>query len=274
MTKIALIAGQGALPRALARSMSEAGQPFLVAEMEGFPCDIPGTAPLRYRIERLAPFLDHIAKEGVTRVVFAGSIRRPRIDPELIDPRTATLVSRLLAAFQKGDDTLLREVVAIFEEWDFTVAGVKDIAPDLVPAFGILTGAPSDADRSDAARAAEIVAAVGPMDIGQGVVVAQGLCLAIESLPGTDAMLGFVADHAAHLRPDPKGGKGVFYKAPKPGQDKRMDLPVLGPETVSGAQKAGLAGIAWEAGGVILLDRAAMIVEADKAGLFLWAREP
>ncbi|MGB3316602.1 MAG: UDP-2,3-diacylglucosamine diphosphatase LpxI [Albidovulum sp.] len=274
MTGTALIAGQGALPRQLAHSMSLAGQSFVVAEMEGFPCDIPGAAPLRFRIERLAPFLDHLAGEGVTRVVFAGSLRRPRIDPELIDPRTATLVPRLLAAFQQGDDTLLREVVAIFEEWDFSVVGVKDISPDLVPGAGVLAGEVSDADRRDATRAAEIVAAIGPMDIGQGAVVAQGLCLAIESLPGTDAMLGFVADHAAHLRPDPKGGRGVFYKAPKPGQDMRMDLPTLGPETVARAAKAGLAGIAWEAGGVILLDRAAMIAEAEKAGLFLWAREP
>ena len=274
MTRIALIAGQGALPRELAAALSEAGEAVTIAEMDGFPCDIPGAEPVRFRIERLAPFLDHLAGEGVARVVFAGSLRRPRIDPELIDPRTATLVPRLLAAFQKGDDTLLREVVAIFEEWDFTVAGVKDVAPGLVPEAGILTGAPSEADRRDAARAAEIVATLGPMDIGQGAVVAQGLCLAIESLPGTDAMLAFVANHAARLRPDPKGARGVFYKAPKPGQDKRMDLPVLGPDTVAGAANAGLAGIAWEAGGVILIDRAATIAAAQKAGLFLWARAP
>lgn len=274
MTRTALIAGQGALPRELARSMSEAGLSLVLAEMEGFPCDVPGATPLRFRIERLVPFLDHLAGEDVTRVVFAGSLRRPRIDPELIDPRTATLVPRLLAAFQTGDDTLLREVVAIFEEWDFSVVGVKDISPDLVPGSGVLSGEPSDADRLDAARAAKIVAAVGPMDIGQGAVVGQGLCLAIESLPGTDAMLAFVADHAAHLLPDPKGGKGVFYKAPKPGQDPRMDLPTLGPDTVKAAARAGLSGIAWEAGGVILLDRARMIAEADKAGLFLWSRAP
>ena len=85
MTRTALIAGQGALPRELAAALSGAGERVTVAEMDGFPCDIPGTAPLRFRIERLAPFLDHLAGEGVTRVVFAGSLRRPRIEPELID---------------------------------------------------------------------------------------------------------------------------------------------------------------------------------------------
>ena len=87
-------------------------------------------------------------------------------------------------------------------------------------------------------------------------------------------MLGFVAEKAKGLRPDPKGAHGVFYKAPKPGQDRRIDLPTIGTGTVRNAAKAGLAGIAWEAGGVILLDRAAMIAEAEARGLFLWAREP
>ncbi len=274
MTKTAIIAGQGALPAALADALKGAGVPYVTAEMEGFPADLPGETPIRFRVERLAVFLDHLADLGVSRVVFGGSMRRPRIDPELIDPRTATLVPRLLAALQKGDDVLLREVMAIFEDWDFEVAGASGIAPGLVPGPGILAGAPGEADRSDAARAAEIVAALGALDIGQGAVVAQGLCLATEALPGTDAMLGFVAATGVRLRPDPNGGKGVLYKAPKPGQDRRVDLPALGPATVRAVAEAGLAGIAWEAGGVITLEQDAMVAEAKRAGLFLWAREP
>lgn len=273
MTRTALIAGQGALPSHLTAALAARGEAYLVAEMDGFPAEIAGVEPIRFRVERLAPFLDQLAEAGVTHVAFAGSLRRPRLEPELIDARTATLVPRLLGAVQKGDDALLREVVAIFEDWDFTVVGVAEISPDLVPGPGFLTGEPSGADRKDAARAAEIVAGLGALDIGQGAVVAQGLCLAIESLPGTDAMLAFAAEHAG-LRPNPNGAKGVFYKAPKPGQDRRVDLPALGPVTVQAAAGAGLAGIVWEAGGVICLDRDRMIAEAEAAGLFLWAREP
>ncbi|MEH6775017.1 MAG: UDP-2,3-diacylglucosamine diphosphatase LpxI, partial [Cereibacter changlensis] len=90
--------------------------------------------------------------------------------------------------------------------------------------------------------------------------------------PGTDAMLDWVAQTAR--RPNPQGAKGVFYKAPKPGQDRRIDLPALGVETVRRAAAAGLAGIVWQAGGVITLDRAAMLAEAEAHGLFLWSREP
>jgi len=161
-------------------------------------------------------------------------------------------------------------VIAIFEEAGFTVAGVADVAPDLLPGPGVLAGAPSAADQADAARAAAIVAALGAVDVGQGAVVAQGLCLAVETLPGTDAMLDFVA--ATARRPDPAGARGVMFKAAKPGQDRRIDLPTLGLQTLARAHAAGLAGVAFQAGDVIVLDRAAMLAEAERLGLFLWAR--
>lgn len=268
MTRTAIIAGKGALPATLVAKLPG---DTLVAALEGF---LPlGVVPdLVFRVERLVPFLRALEDAGVTRVIFAGAVQRPRLDPSLFDPATAQMVPRLLAAMQGGDDATLREVIAVFEEAGFTVAGVQDVAPDLVPGAGVLTGVPTEADARDAARAAAIVAALGAVDVGQGAVVAQGLCLAVEALPGTDAMLDFVAQTAQ--RPDPAGARGVFYKAPKPGQDRRVDLPALGLETVRRAAAAGLAGIAWQAGGVICLDPPAMVAEAEAAGLFLWSREP
>lgn len=265
---VALIAGTGALPGLLA-----AARPgMLICELQGFACDIAGAEPLTFRIERLVPFLDTLVERGVTQVCFAGAIRRPRLEPELFDLRTASLVPRLLPAFQAGDDASLRAVIGLFEEWGLEVVGADQIAPALVPGAGLLAGAPSEADTRDAARAAEIVAALGAADVGQGAVVAQGLCLAVESLPGTDAMLAFAAAHRAIL-PEPGGARGVFYKAPKPGQDRRVDLPAIGPVTVANAAAAGLAGIAFEAGGILLLDREATMKAAENAGVFLWARE-
>ncbi len=272
--RTAIIAGQGALPALLLAALQSAGVPHLVAEMDGFPADLPGADPVRFRVERLVPFLDHLADRGVTRVCFAGAVRRPRLEPEFFDARTATLVPRLLAALQAGDDGALRFVIGLFEEFGFEVVGADQIAPDLVPGPGILAGSVTEADERDAARAAAIVAGLGALDLGQGAVVAQGLCIAVESLPGTDAMLDFAALHLARLRPDPKGARGLLYKAPKPGQDRRIDLPALGPETVRAAARAGLGGLAWAAGAVLLLDRAAMEEEAGRAGLYLWSRQP
>jgi DUF1009 family protein len=274
MTKTAIIAGQGALPGLLVQSLEAARTPFLIAEMAGFPSLVPGQDAIPFRVERLVPFFDQLADAGVTRVCFAGAVRRPRLDPELFDNRTASLVPRLVAAMQAGDDAALRAVIGLFEEFDFEVVGADTLAPDLVPGPGVLTGTVTAADAQDAARAAEIVAGLGALDLGQGAVVAQGLCLAVETLPGTDAMLDFVALYVEGLRPDRAGAKGLLYKASKPGQDRRIDLPALGPGTVRAAARAGLGGIAWAAGSVLLLDRTEMMAEAERLGLFLWSRQP
>ncbi len=272
MSDLALIAGAGRLPSLLKAAMPV--RPLLIAAPQGvLLTDLPADVQ-RFHVERLVPFLHHLLDAGVARVVFAGAVTRPRLDPALFDPATAQMVPRLLAAMQGGDDGTLREVIAIFEEAGLTVTGAAEVAPDLVPAAGTLTRAqPSDADRRDVARAAGIVAALGAVDVGQGAVVAQGLCLAVEALPGTDVMLAQVAGLSG-LLPDAGGARGALYKAPKPTQDRRIDLPAIGPDTVTRAAESGLAGIAFEAGGVMLLDRAEAIARADAAGLFLWARDP
>jgi len=272
----ALIAGRGALPAHLARALAASGKPFLIAEVEGFAMENPDGLPVRrFALERLALLFDHLHETGVTRVVMAGAVTRPRLDPERIDPRTAQLLPRIVPALAQGDDATLRAVIALFEEEGFAVVGAEAVAPDLLPPPGVLTHArPSPADERDAARAAQIVAALGAADVGQGAVVAQGLCLAVEALPGTDAMLAWVAEVAGACRPDPKGARGVVCKAPKPGQDRRVDLPAIGPATVEAAARAGLAGIVVEAGGVLLLDPAETVARADRVGLFLWVRTP
>jgi UDP-2,3-diacylglucosamine hydrolase len=256
---IAIIAGAGGLPKALARVLDK---PF-VAAMAGFtPAGLVPDVTLR--VERLVPFLHDLLDRGVTKVVFAGAVTRPRLDPAMFDPMTAQMVPALMAAMAQGDDATLRAVVAIFEDAGLQVVGVRDVAPDLVPAAGILCGVPSERDTRDADRAAVIVAALGRVDVGQGAVVSHGLCLGVETLAGTDVMLGQVAQL------QPKGG--VFWKAPKPAQDMRIDLPTIGPDTVDAVARAGLSGIAWAAGGVICLDLPVMVDRAVAQGLFLWAR--
>lgn len=263
-SRLAIIAGAGGLPAALVAALPE--QPLICA-LEGFlPTGV--TADQTFRIERLALLLRWLEDQGITEVTFAGAVQRPRLDPSLFDPATATLVPRLLAAMGQGDDATLREVLAIFGEAGFAVKGVADIAPHLVPGAGVYAGTLSEQIEADAARAEAIVAALGAVDVGQGCVVAGGLCLAVETLPGTDAMLAFVAQIPAALRPQ----KGLFYKAPKPAQDRRIDLPALGVQTVANAAAAGLGGIVWQAGAVICLDLPAMQAEATARGLFLWAR--
>lgn len=276
MSATALIAGTGNLPILLAEYLESRGAPFVLAQMEGFECETrPGWQVLSFRVERLGRLFDQLRAADVTRVVFAGAAARPAINPAKVDLKTASLLPRLLPAIKQGDDALLRAVISVFEDAGFAVVGAADVMPDLVPGAGVLGRVtPSEADRKDASRAAEIVQAMGPLDIGQGAVVAQGLCLAVETLPGTDAMLRWVADVAGAKRPNPKGAKGVLFKAAKPGQDRRVDLPAVGPDTIKAAAAAGLAGVVIEAGSVMVLNLPETLATADELGLFLWARSP
>ena len=135
---------------------------------------------------------------------------------------------------------------------------------------GLITGpTPSDQNLADAARGAQILTTLAPLDLGQGCVVASGLCLGIETLQGTDALLDFVAQTPAHLHRT----AGVFIKAPKVGQDLRVDMPAIGPETVKHVAEAGLAGIALAAERVLILDRVRTLGLAASLGVFIYGLE-
>ncbi len=120
----------------------------------------------------------------------------------------------------------------------------------------------------DIRRGVEVVQALGAVDVGQGCVVQQGIVLAVEAVEGTDAMLA----RAGELRREGPGG--VLVKLAKPGQDRRLDLPTVGSETVAQAAKAGLRGLAVEAGGALIMEQARMVEAADEAGLFLYGIDP
>jgi DUF1009 family protein len=295
---LALIAGQGALPGLVLKRRPDA----LVCELEGHPSGLVPT-PKVFRIERLGSFLSDLETAGVTDVCLAGRVGRPRLDPAAIDPATLPLVPRMMAALTEGDDAALRTVLSFFEEAGFAIRAAHEIVADLLPPEGVLGKAVPGPDAGrDSARAARAQAALGAADIGQALVVAQGQVIAVEAQPGTDWMLASLL--ARDVVPAPTGGLfddpfgvaadimggparmprprrdpalpegGILYKAPKPGQDRRVDLPAIGPETVRRAAAAGLDGIVIEAGGVMVLDPGETVAAADRAGLFLWVRRP
>jgi UDP-2,3-diacylglucosamine hydrolase len=265
MSRLAIIAGAGAMPAELSSHLDEA--PLVCAVEGALPQGL--TPDVTFRLERLVPLLRRLLEEGVGAVVFAGAVHRPRLDPGLFDPETAALIPRLLPAFRQGDDAVLRAVVSVFEEFGLRARGLADVAPGLLAGAGVLGGAaPDAAGEADAARGAEILRTLSPLDLGQGCVVAGGLCLSVEALYGTDAMLALVA--ASRDLREPKTG-GVLIKRAKEGQDLRVDLPTIGPATVEAAQAARLTGICLQAGHVVILRRAETLAAADAAGIALWA---
>lgn len=271
---LAIVAGRGLLPRLLAEDCQRRGRPYRVVVFAGTALDwTMGHPVITAEFERPGRLFAALREAGCGEVVFAGGMARPRLNPLRFDGKMLVLAPRILAGLRSGDDATLSLIARIFEAEGLRVCAAHDILGGLLMPEGILTRVqPSDADRADTARAAEIVAALGQVDVGQGAVVAQGLCLGLETIQGTDAMLDFVARTGAGVRPDPSGARGVLLKAAKPGQDQRMDLPAVGPGTMTAAAAAGLAGVVVQAGSALLLDRAATVAAADAAGLFLWGR--
>lgn len=261
---LAILAGNGALPQALAAANPEA----LFVSFEGLQIEIPNQRHFAASFNRFGALFDALNAAGITTVTFAGAMTRPALDPSSFDAKTMSLAPRLMAAMAGGDDGLLRDIIAVFEEQGFTVQGAHQVLPDLVATTGLLAGeSPNAIDQTDAKRGMDILTALSPCDVGQGVVVARGMCLGVETLQGTDAMLGFVAVTPADLR---QSG-GVFVKAAKIGQDLRVDMPAIGPDTVASVVAAGLNGIVIAAGQVMILERAKTIKAIKAAGLFLLA---
>ena len=259
---LALIAGRGLLP---AEVVAHAGGDILICAMAGSEPD-QVQAELTFRLEQLGTFIETLKARGVTRVCMAGGVSRPQIDPGKIDAATLPLVPVLQAALGAGDDGALRAVIGIFEQAGFAVEAAHRVAPDLLMEAGVPTKVqPGELDRPDAERGAGIVAAMGAADVGQSCAVRQRQAIAVENVFGTDWMLA-----ALQNRPDGQGG--LLFKAPKPGQDRRADLPAIGPETVEAAARAGLSGIVLEAGGLIVLEQARLIEACDRVCLVLWLR--
>lgn len=271
---LALIAGEGGLPGVLISRLEATGANYVLCEMEGYPCEAgAGRAVTRFRVEVLGSFIAGLKASGVSEVCFAGKVGRPQLDPSAIDAATMPLVPRMLTALQAGDDSTLRVALSFFEEAGIAVRGAHEIVPGLLPEAGVLgKHQPCDQDKHDAERGAAILLAMSQADVGQACIVAKGLALAVETLGGTDWMMRSLMHPTKALRDPELPPGGVLIKASKQGQDRRVDMPTIGPETLERAAEIGLRGIVIEAGGVMVLDLPTCIEIADGHDLFLWVR--
>lgn len=254
---LALIAGTGDLPRAVLGGRTD----VLVCAMEGFVPDLP--VDVVFGIETLGSFLADLSERGVTEVCFAGVIRRPVIDPAKVDIATVPLITAILDAIKKGDDGALRTFIKIFEDHGIAVIGADQLARHLLPVAGVPTKTrPLGPVMQAAVIGEKVIARLGSLDQGQACIIGPSDVIAEEGPEGTDAMLTDVG----------RAEGAILYKAPKPNQDRRADLPVIGIETARKAVQAGLTGIVIEAGGVMVLDMDAVCEVLNANYMTLWVR--
>ena len=269
---LAILAAGGNVPFQVASAAAAAGRKVLVIGLEGEADDRLRAFPFTSikwgqfgRVEGL------VSAHGARDVVLIGSIsKRPDFRNIGVELGTLRLLPRILKAMIGGDDQVLGNVIAYLEECGFHVIGAHEVAPELVATAGQLAGPRAAQAMLDDARVAmEAARSIGERDIGQAAVAVNGLVVAVEAAEGTDAMLERVKDLHAMGRVKWSGRAGVLAKRSKPRQDLRVDMPTIGPRTVTAVVKAGLAGIVIEAGRVMIAERAETIDAAEASGTFI-----
>lgn len=272
---LAIICGAGSLPFAVAEAARRGGRRVVLFALRGWA---DGTRVEAYphhwvRMGALGGFCRAAGREGCRDVVFIGSVVRPALWQIWPDLTALRAMPRIIRMFRGGDDHLMSGLMRIFEDCGFHPVGAHEIAPEiLMPEGTVGRLQPSEANRIDLALGLALLHSLGRFDVGQATVVAGGHVLAVEAAGGTDEMLAQLVELRRKGRI--RSGGGVLIKAPKPGQDRRIDLPTIGPQTVAGAARAGLDGIAVVAGEAIIAEPERVAQAADEAGIFIVGTRP
>jgi hypothetical protein len=269
---LAMICGGGSMPVAVAHSVKASGRPVVLFPLRGAA---EGLAVEEFphhwlHVGQIGKFMRLARAAGCREVVFIGSLVRPSLWHVRPDLKGLQIMPRVIAAYRGGDNHLLTGMARLFEQDGFRLLGAHEVAPEVVVPEGRLGRVvPSPQDRDDFDAGFACLRAIGPFDIGQAVVVSGKHVLAVEAAEGTDLMLARVAEMRANGRVRTASGKGVLVKAVKPTQDRRFDLPSIGPMTVEGVVRAGLAGIAVVAGETIIAEPEQVVMAADRANIFV-----
>ncbi len=269
---IGIVCGGGSLPFAIANAVLRTGRPAVLFPIVGW-ADRDMVAKYDHRWIRLGQFgrFRKLAAESSCRdIVFIGTLVRPALKDLRFDWTTLRLLPRIAALFRGGDDHLLRGVGQGFEEFGFRLLGAHEVAPDVLMIEGPIGRCePSARDAADIEVGLRLLEAIGPYDVGQAVVVANRRVLAVEAAEGTDSMLERIIELRRLRRIRTPVGVGVLVKMAKPGQDRRFDLPTIGPQTVAAVARAGLAGMAIGAGEALIAEPQLVAAAADSTKMFV-----
>jgi len=269
---LAMLCGGGSLPLAVAGKVAASGRQVVLFPLRGAA---EGTPVERFphhwvHIGQIGKFLRLARAAGCQDVVLIGSLVRPSLWQVQPDLKGLSVLPRVLAAYRGGDNHLLSSMGKVLEDEGLRLVGAHEVAPDILMPEGVLGCTQlSERDRADIALGVDYLHTAGKFDIGQAVVVAGRHVLAVEAAEGTDAMLTRVAEMRTSGRVRAPRGTGVLVKAPKPAQDRRFDLPSIGPQTVEAAALAGIAGVAVVAGSTIVAEPEQLVAAADRANIFV-----
>ena len=266
--RLALVTGTGALvPRAIAAARE---QGWVVRVFMFVPRDdLAHEEPFQLRISRPDQALREVRRFGATHVCVVGGTHLSDKDREDL-AAIADDTPRREKQEGRGDAALTRLGNKLLAMLGIPFIGVHEIISDLLAPEGRIAGPEPDATLTRTLRfAADTARRAGGFDLGQAAVVSGGRVIAIEDIGGTDLLLRRCAEFRAQGLIGDGAGRLVLGKTSKPGQPRHIDLPAIGPDTISGAVAAGIRGIAVEAGRTLLIEREALVAAADAAGISL-----
>lgn len=263
---LGIIAGSGGLPRQIIDRCISRGRGVFVVAVDGDtnPATVENVPHVWINLGAVGAALEQLSNAGVKELVLAGKINRPSISSLRPDAAGAKLIARLGFSLFGGDAAIFKTIVTFLEEHGFRIIGSDEVMYDLLAPEGALgQHIPDQQAQKDIELGARVVRAIGMFDVGQGVIVKNGLVLGIEAAEGTDALI----ERCAIIKGEGVGG--VLVKARKPIQEERVDLPTIGEQTIEHIHRAGFSGVAVEAKHSLIVNRLEVIKMADSLGVFI-----
>ncbi len=274
-SKLALISGGGGLPVEVAAYLQRTNRPYTVVRIDGLSDPALDAHPGHtLGLGDFARLFGILADEKCQAVTMCGYVQRPDFDTMQRDSGGAAVLPTIQAAGRGGDDSLLRQVAKVIASQGYHIEGAHEANPELLITGGLQAGPdPSPDAMEDAQEALRIASEIGRLDIGQSVVVAGRVTLAVEAQEGTQALLKRIPTLPVNTRGTPENRKGVLAKLAKPIQDLRLDMPTIGVATIEDAAAAGLCGIVARTHQLLIVDKPAVFHRAHELGLFLYGHD-
>ena len=259
MTGLAIIAGKGQLPLDVAAAANAGGFDVLILPIKGqADADFTTYLTMPIRLGAIGETSTIMVQHKIKKLVMVGKVSWPSMAALRPDFEGVKLLGKMIT---KGDDNALRHVATYFAEKGIETMAVDAFLPHRKMPLGLVAGAKPEAQSMDAiALGATILAALGTHDVGQSVIVQNGRVIAIEAAEGSD---GMIARASALL--DPAGGIACLVKMRKSAQDSRLDMPVMGCNTILSVANAGMSLLAIEADSALLADDISAIKALCKA---------
>ena len=273
---LGILCGSGALPYTVADAVRRQGRPVVLFPFRHVADEF---SVARYThawisLGQFGRFISLARAHNCTDLVWIGGLVRPSLWHIRFDLKTILLLPKIAVAFRGGDNHLLTGIGRLFEQQGFRLHGAHEVAPEILVPAGALAGRPpNESERADILLGWRLLSSIGSYDVGQSAVIANGHVLAVEGVEGTDGMLDRIAAMRLAGRDTSRRGTGVLVKASKAGQDQRFDLPTIGPKTIDGVARAGLAGVAVVAGLTIIAEADRLKADAERAGIFVYGLE-